>query len=50
MRSCQATAIRLLWLTLRNILANEVRSAKEWQAAMNQFAVMDGDGFTSTNG
>jgi putative transposase len=39
-------AIKLLWLALRNILADKVRSAKEWKAAMNQFAVMYGDRFT----
>jgi putative transposase len=39
-------AIKLMWLALRNILANKVRSAKEWKAAMNQFAVMFGDRFT----
>jgi transposase-like protein len=38
-------AIKLMWLALRNILADKVRSAKEWKAAMNQFAVMLGDGF-----
>ena len=35
-----------MWLALRNILADKVRSAKEWKAAMNQFAVMYGDRFT----
>jgi transposase-like protein len=39
-------ATKLLWLALRNILADKVRSAKEWKAAMNQFAVMYGDRFT----
>ena len=39
-------AIKLMWLALRNILADKVRSAKEWKAAMNQFAVMYGDRFT----
>ena len=39
-------AIKLMWLALRNILADKVRSAKEWKAAMNQFAVMFGDRFT----
>ena len=41
-------ATKLLWLALRNILANKVRSAKEWRAAMNQFAVMYGERFTGT--
>lgn len=40
-------AIKLLWLALRNILADKVRSAKEWKAAMNQFAVRYGDRFTA---
>jgi transposase-like protein len=39
-------AIKLMWLALRNILAGKVRSAKEWKAAMNQFAVMYGERFT----
>ncbi|MCM2311615.1 MAG: IS256 family transposase [Steroidobacteraceae bacterium] len=39
-------ALKLMWLALRNILADKVRSAKEWKAAMNQFAVMYGDRFT----
>jgi len=39
-------AIKLMWLALRNILADKVRSAKEWKAAMNQFAVMYGERFT----
>jgi transposase-like protein len=39
-------ATKLLWLALRNILADKVRSAREWKAAMNQFAVMYGDRFT----
>jgi transposase-like protein len=39
-------ALKLMWLALRNILTDKVRSAKEWKAAMNQFAVMYGDRFT----
>ena len=39
-------ATKLLWLALRNILADKVRSAKELRAAMNQFAIMYGDRFT----
>ena len=42
-------ATKLLWLALRNILADKVRSAREWKAAMNQFAVMYGDRFTSAS-
>ena len=38
-------ATKLLWLALRNVLANKVRSAKEWREAMNQFAIMYGDRF-----
>ncbi|MBK8959207.1 MAG: IS256 family transposase [Proteobacteria bacterium] len=41
-------ATKLLWLALRNILKDKVRSAKEWRAAMNQFAIMYGDRFTGT--
>ena len=39
-------ALKLMWLALRNFLADKVRSAKEWKAAINQFAVMYGDRFT----
>jgi len=39
-------ALKLMWLALRNILTDKVRSAKEWKAALNQFAVMYGDRFT----
>jgi transposase-like protein len=39
-------ATKLLWLALRNILANKVRSARQWKMAMNQFAIMYGDRFT----
>jgi transposase-like protein len=34
-----------MWLALRIILTDKVRSAQEWKAAMNQFAVMYGDRF-----
>jgi transposase-like protein len=40
-------ATKLLWLALRNILAGRVKSIREWKVAMNQFAVMYGDRFTS---
>ena len=43
----EAAAIKLMWFPLRNILADKVRSAKECKVAMNQFAVMYGDRFTS---
>lgn len=39
-------ALKLLWLALRNIFADKVRSAYEWKAAMNQFAIMYGEWFT----
>jgi putative transposase len=39
-------ALKLLWLALRNALAARVRSAKEWNEAMNQFAILYGDRFT----
>ena len=39
-------AIKLLWLALRKIFADKVRSAYDWKVAMNQFAVMYGERFT----
>ena len=42
-------ATKLLWLALRNILAGKVKSTREWKVAMNQFAVMYGDRFTSVS-
>jgi transposase-like protein len=39
-------ALKLLWLALRNALADKVRSAREWREAMNQFAIMYGERFT----
>ena len=39
-------ALKLLWLALRKIFADRVRSAYDWKAAMNQFAVMYGERFT----
>lgn len=41
------TALKLLWLALRNTLANKIRSTREWKGAMNQFAVMLGGRFTA---
>ena len=38
--------LKLLWLALRNALADKVRSAREWREAMNQFAIMYGERFT----
>ena len=39
-------AIKLIWLALRNITAEWSRAAREWKAAMNQFAIAYGDRFT----
>jgi transposase-like protein len=39
-------ATKLIWLALRNITADWSRAAKEWRAAMNQFAIAYGDRFT----
>jgi transposase-like protein len=41
-------AIKLIWLALRNITAEWSRAAREWKAAMNQFAIAYGDRFIST--
>ena len=41
-------ASKLIWLALRNITAQWGRAAKEWRAAMNQFAIAYGDRFTRT--
>jgi transposase-like protein len=41
-------ALKLLWLALRNALADKVRSAREWKEAMHQFASLYGDRFTGT--
>ena len=38
-------ATKLIWLALRNITADWSRSAREWRAAMNQFAIAYGDRF-----
>lgn len=39
-------ALKLLWLALRNVLAEKMQSAHNWRAAMSQFAVMYGERFT----
>jgi transposase-like protein len=39
-------ATKLIWLALRNITAEWSRAAREWKAAMNQFAIAYGDRFT----
>lgn len=38
--------LKLMWLALRNVLADKVRSAKKWEGAMNQFAFMYVDRLT----
>jgi len=39
-------AIKLLWLALRNVLADKLRSTYDWKAVMSQFAIVFGDRFT----
>ena len=39
-------ATELIWLALRNIMADWGRAAHEWKAAMNQFAILYEDRFT----
>ena len=39
-------ATKLIWLALRNITSEWSRAAKEWKAAMNQFAIIYEDRFT----
>lgn len=43
-------AIKLLWLALRNVLAKSVRATFDWKVAMNQFAILFGERFTSARG
>jgi putative transposase len=40
-------ATKLLWLALRNITAQWGRGANHWNAAMNQFAILYADRFTT---
>ena len=40
-------ATKLLWLALRNVMSKSVRSTREWKSAMNQFAILYGERFTS---
>jgi transposase-like protein len=40
-------ASKLIWLALRNITSDWSRSTREWKGAMNQFAVVYEDRFTS---
>lgn len=44
------SAIKLLWLALRNVLNKSVRRAFDWKTAMNQFAILYGDRFTLAKG
>ena len=39
-------ASKLIWLALRNITSDWGRAAKDWKAAMNQFAILYEDRFT----
>jgi len=41
-------ATKLLWLALRNVMSKSVRSTREWKSAMNQFAILYGERFTSS--
>ncbi len=40
------SAIKLLWLALRNVLTKSVRRAFDWKGPMNQFAILYGERFT----
>jgi putative transposase len=42
-------ATKLLWLALRNITATWGRGVPAWKTAMNQFAILDPDRFTTAN-
>ncbi len=44
------SAIKWLWLALRNVLNKSVRSAFDWKRAMNQSAILYGDRFTLVKG
>lgn len=43
-------ATKLIWLALRNITADWGRAAKDWKEAMNQFAILYADRFTTARG
>ena len=43
-------AMKLLWLALRNITTDWGKAAKEWKAAMNQFAILYAERFTEARG
>jgi transposase-like protein len=40
------SAIKLLWLALRNVLNKQVRRSFDWKSTMNQFAILYGERFT----
>ena len=42
-------ATKLIWLALRNITADWGRAAHNWKEAMNQFAILYADRFTTTD-
>ena len=42
-------ATKLIWLALRNITAKWERGAMPWKLAMNQFAILYPDRFTTPN-
>lgn len=44
------SAIKLLWLALRNVLNKTVRRSFDWKSTMNQFAILYGDRFTLAKG
>jgi len=39
-------ALKLIWLALRNVMAEWSRLAPAWKTAMNQFAILYEDRFT----
>jgi len=41
-------ASKLIWLALRNITSDWGRATRDWKEAMNQFAILYGDRFTSS--
>ena len=43
-------ASKLIWLALRNITADWGRAAKDWKAAMNQFAILYAERFETARG
>jgi transposase-like protein len=44
------SAIKLLWLALRNVLNKAVRRSFDWKSTMNQFAILYGERFTLAKG